>query len=129
MNKFQGAALAVGITLVGGCASITRGTSESFVIETVPAGANVTLSTGLTCTSPCSLKVKRRGDFVVTIKKDGYETITSTVTSSIDGGGGAAMAGNVLLGGIIGAGIDAGTGAMHSHRPNPLVVTLNPKAD
>ncbi|MBT3626197.1 MAG: PEGA domain-containing protein [Gammaproteobacteria bacterium] len=117
------------MTLVGGCASITRGTSESFVIETVPAGANVTLSTGLTCTSPCSLKVKRRGDFVVTIKKDGYETITSTVTSSIDGGGGAAMAGNVLLGGIIGAGIDAGTGAMHSHRPNPLVVTLNPEAD
>ena len=117
------------VVIFSGCASITRGTSESFVIETVPAGANVTLSTGLTCTSPCSLKVKRRGDFVVTIKKDGYETITSTVTSSIDGGGGAAMAGNVLVGGIIGAGIDAGTGAMHSHKPNPLVVTLNPEAD
>ena len=34
------------------------------------------------------------------------------------------MAGNLFVGGIIGAGIDAGTGAMHSHRPNPLVVEL-----
>ena len=39
------------------------------------------------------------------------------------------MAGNVLVGGLIGAGIDAGTGAMHSHKPNPLVVTLNREAD
>lgn len=129
MKKFRIATLAICITLAVGCASITRGTSESFVIETVPAGADVTLSTGLTCTSPCSLKVKRRGDFVVTIEKDGYETITTTVTSSIDGGGGAAMAGNVLVGGLIGAGIDAGTGAMHSHKPNPLKVTLNPEVD
>lgn len=36
------------------------------------------------------------------------------------------MAGNVLVGGIIGAGIDAGTGAMHSHKPNPLIVTMVP---
>jgi len=36
------------------------------------------------------------------------------------------MAGNVLLGGVIGAGVDAGTGAMHSHKPNPLVVELTP---
>ena len=72
------------------------------------------------------LKVKRRGDFVVTLEKEGYETVTATVTSSIDGGGGAGMAGNVLLGGVIGAGVDAGTGAMHSHKPNPLVVELTP---
>ena len=104
-----------------------RGTTESFVIETTPAGANVSLSTGLSCTSPCSLKVKQRGDFVVTIEKEGYETITANVTSSIDGQGGVAMAGNVILGGVLGLGIDAGTGAMHSHKPNPLVVTLNPE--
>ena len=70
--------------------------------------------------------MKRRGDFVVTLEKEGYETVTATVTSSIDGGGGAGMAGNVLLGGVIGAGVDAGTGAMHSHKANPLVVELTP---
>jgi len=107
-----------------GCASITRGTTESFVIETVPTGATAQLSNGLSCDTPCSLKVKRRGDFLVTITKDGYETVSATVTSSVDSTGSAGMAGNVLLGGFIGAGVDAGTGAMHSHKPNPLKVTM-----
>ena len=112
------------IIFLSGCASITRGTNEAFVIETKPSGASVSLSSGLSCVSPCSLRVKRRSDFVVTIKMDGYETVNSNVTSSVDGGGSAAMAGNLFVGGIIGAGIDAGTGAMHSQRPNPLVVEL-----
>jgi hypothetical protein len=34
------------------------------------------------------------------------------------------MAGNVLLGGIIGAGVDVATGAMLDLVPNPLVVKL-----
>lgn len=114
------------VVIGSGCATITRGTSEAFVIETDPPGAEATLSNGLRCSTPCSLTVKRRGDFVVTIKKEGYETVISTVTSSVDSGGAAGMAGNVVLGGIIGAGVDAGTGAMHSHKPNPLSVKLQP---
>ena len=119
------AALAL-VVLASGCATITRGTTEAFVIETQPVGAEAKLSNGLYCTTPCSLKVKRRGDFVVTLTKDGYETATASITSSVDSGGAAGMAGNVVLGGIIGAGVDAGTGAMHSHKPNPLVVELVP---
>ncbi|NNL56095.1 MAG: PEGA domain-containing protein [Woeseia sp.] len=114
----------VATLLASGCATITRGTSEAFAIETNPPGASATLSNGLACTTPCSIKVKRRGDFTVTLQKEGYETVTATVSSSIDGAGGAGMAGNVLVGGIIGAGVDAGTGAMHSHKPNPLSVTM-----
>jgi hypothetical protein len=114
------------ITLSTGCATITRGTNEGFGIQTTPPGADARLSNGLSCVTPCSVKVKRRGDFVVTIARDGYETVNASVTSSVDGGGAAGMAGNVILGGIIGAGVDAGTGAMHSHKPNPLVVTLMP---
>ncbi len=114
------------MALSTGCATITRGTNEAFGIQTTPPGADARLSNGLSCQTPCSVKVKRRGDFVVTISKDGYETVNASVTSSVDGGGAAGMAGNVLLGGIIGAGVDAGTGSMHSHKPNPLVVTLTP---
>lgn len=114
------------VVLGSGCATITRGSNEAFVIESDPAGAKARLSNGLQCTTPCSLTVKRRGDFTVTIEKDGYETVRATVTSSNDNAGSAGMAGNVLLGGIIGAGVDAGTGAMHSHKPNPLVVKLEP---
>ena len=96
------------------------------MIETDPAGAQAQLSNGLQCRTPCSLKVKRRGDFVVTIEKQGCETVRASITSSVDTGGAAGMAGNIVLGGIIGAGVDAGTGAMHSHKPNPLVVKLEP---
>ncbi len=98
---------------------------EVFVIETEPSGARASLSNGLECVTPCSLKVKRRGDFVVSLSKAGYETLRATVTSSVDGVGAAGMAGNILLGGPIGAGVDASTGAMHSHKPNPLTVKLN----
>jgi hypothetical protein len=38
------------------------------------------------------------------------------------------MAGNVILGGIIGAGIDAASGATKRLKPNPVVVTLTPVA-
>ena len=124
MRVWTGLGMALLIALGSGCATITRGTSEAFVIETDPPGAEATLSNGLRCSTPCSLTVKRRGDFVVTIKKEGYETVVSNVTSSVDSGGAAGMAGNVLLGGVIGAGVDAGTGAMHSHKPNPLSVKL-----
>jgi hypothetical protein len=70
------------------------------------------------------VKVKRRGLLQIVISKDGFETLRTTVTSSIDTAGGAGMAGNIILGGFIGAAVDAGTGAMHSHKPNPLEVEL-----
>ena len=107
-----------------GCASVTRGGKESFVIETDPAGVRASSSQGWSCMTPCSMKIKRRSEFVVTLEKEGYETLRTTVTSSIDTAGGTAMAGNILLGGVVGAGIDGITGAMHSHKPNPLVVKL-----
>ncbi len=111
---------------ISGCASITRGATEIFVIETTPSDARATLSNGLTCTTPCSLEVPRRGDFIVTIERSGYETLRIAVESEIDGDGTAGMAGNLIFGGIIGAGVDAGSGALHSHQPNPLLVTLAP---
>ena len=118
--------LILAVMLVQSCASITRGSTESFVIKTKPPGATAKLSNGLSCDTPCSLKLKRRGDFLVTLSRDGYEKVTATVTSSVDGAGSAGMAGNILLGGIIGMGVDAGTGAMHSHQPNPLEVEMVP---
>ena len=36
------------------------------------------------------------------------------------------MAGNVILGGLIGAAVDVGSGAMNDLRPNPVKVALVP---
>lgn len=117
------------LVLLNACATISRGSSEAFAISTKPPGATaeVTDARGtLRCTTPCSVKVKRRGMLQVVISKDGYETLRTTVASSVDGGGAAGMAGNVIFGGLIGAAVDAGSGAMHSHKPNPLEVELEP---
>lgn len=109
------------------CATITRGTTEVFTVESTPAGAEVSLSNGMECEStPCAFKVPRKGDLSVIVSKNGYESSEHNIPTQVSGGGGAAMAGNVLVGGLIGAGVDAASGAMLEHKPNPLVVTLTP---
>ena len=109
-----------------GCASITRGSKDTLVVNSDPSGAKVSLSIGLSGKTPCAFKVSRKGGFVVKIEKEGYETIELQVVGQISGGGAAGMAGNVLLGGIIGAGVDAATGATKDLKPNPIDVKLVP---
>ncbi len=111
-----------------GCASITRGTKEVFVVDSTPQDADVRLSTGQVGRTPASFEVGRRDTLTVFVSKPGYKSRTLVVQSEVGGGGGAAMAGNVIFGGIIGAGVDAGTGAMYEHKPNPLMVQLEPEA-
>ena len=107
-----------------GCATITRGTIEALVIETDPAGATASVSGGLQCTTPCALLVKRSGEVVVAVDKEGYEPVRKTVVSGVEGAGAMGMAGNYLLGpvGIAGALVDYRSGAAHSRKPNPLVL-------
>lgn len=112
--------------IASGCATITRGTTEAFVIESEPPGAHVRLSTGETCRTPCTLKKKRKESFVVHIEKPGYEPVEVQVTNQVAGAGAAGMAGNVILGGLIGAAVDAGSGAMLELVPNPVRVRLVP---
>ena len=119
-------ALGIASLFSTGCATITRGTTQALVIESDPSGADIELSTGLRGRTPTSFKVKRGDSLSVTIKKAGYETITVNVTSQVAGAGAAGMAGNVILGGLIGAAIDAGTGAMKELKPNPVTVKLVP---
>lgn len=94
-----------------------RGTNQKFEITSVPPGADVELSTGQKCKTPCKLKLKRKTPLTVTFTKPGYETQTAKVESKFNG------AGNILLGGVIGAVVDSGNGSMRALKPNPLSVT------
>ncbi len=114
---------------LAGCATITRGTRDTLVILTDPPGAEVQLSNGLRCTTPCSLAVARSESLVAEITKAGFEPVRATITPRVAGAGAAGMAGNVILGGLIGAAIDAGSGAMYDLVPNPLEVRLVPVAE
>ena len=124
MLKVVAAALAAASLCA--CATITRGTTQAFEVRTTPAGAAVETTNGLYCkATPCVFQnVARNANFTVTITKPGYKTVTSNVTNTTAGGGGAAMAGNIIFGGLIGAGVDATNGSMQDLVPNPLEVVL-----
>lgn len=126
MKKLVYLALAVAASAaVSGCATITRGTHDAFVVQTDPVGASVKTSNGFSCDStPCSMRMERKSEFDVTITKAGYKTWTGHVTHKTAGGGGAAMAGNVLVGGIIGAVVDGNNGATQDLTPNPLIIKM-----
>ena len=128
-NIFKAGAL-FALMSTAACATMTRGTSEDFVVETTPANAQVALSNGMACdATPCTFDVPRKGEFSATISKDGYESVTQSIYTEVSSGGRNAMFGNILVGGVIGVGVDATSGAMLDHRPNPLVVTLVEMSD
>jgi hypothetical protein len=116
---------------LGGCASVTRGTTENISISSTPSGAEATI-TGLevptACITPCAIVAKRNADLSVSFAKQGYEPEVVQLTKEIPGTGAAGFAGNILAGGLIGMGVDAATGAAQDHKPNPVIVTLRPAA-
>ena len=118
---------ALGMNLAA-CATVVRGTSTRFEVSSEPPGAEVHANNGSSCQStPCTFRLSRKDAFDVTVSKAGYVSQTVHVRSHAAGAGVAEMtAGNFLLGGVIGAGVDAASGATNDLEPNPLKVTLVP---
>ena|SRR5882757_3675807 len=114
---------------LGGCASVTRGTTENISIISTPEGAEATIS-GLdnptACITPCAIVAKRSADISVSFAKPGFETEVVTLIKEVPATGAAGFAGNVIAGGLVGMGVDAVTGAAQDHKPNPVIVTLQP---
>ncbi len=127
MKKLMLLGLVASLSL-GGCATITRSEHDTWTVKTTPGSATVKTSNGFACdATPCTFRMERKAEFDVTITKPGYKTWQGHVTHKVSGAGGAGMAGNVLVGGIIGAVVDSNTGAMFDLVPNPLEVTLEPE--
>lgn len=124
-SLFRVTALVVAAGSLGACATVTRGTNTAWEVNTSPPGAKVKTTNGFFCDStPCALKMPRKSEFTAEITKDGYKPASVHVTNKVGSGGSAGMAGNVLVGGIIGAAVDVGSGAMLDLTPNPVNVTL-----
>lgn len=125
----QSLAVALVAAGVGACGSITRGTSELIAFTSEPPGAAIATTKNRFCpATPCSLDIPRSEEFDVTFTKPGYQPQTVPVRTKLVGAGAAGFAGNVLVGGAIGMGVDAYNGAALDHYPNPVAVTLVPEA-
>lgn len=111
------------------CATVTRGTNDDVSFASTPTQAkfevtNIKTQEKQECIAPCTMKLSRKGSFQVRANKEGYKEHIGSISGDISGQGAAGMAGNVLVGGIIGAGVDAATGAMNDLYPNPYTAVL-----
>ena len=117
-----------GTFLIAGCASIVDGEQQSLFVETRHQDAAVS---GAQCrlrndkgtwfvTTPGSVTVHRSyQDMVVECSKAGLPTGWASIKSTTKG-----MAfGNILFGGVIGAGVDIGNGAAYDY-PQVIVVDM-----
>lgn len=121
-------ALVLGAALgLSACASVTRGTKQTFHIQSEPSGGSVTTSSGQKCVTPCKLKLSRKTEFTADITLPGYKPGHAQVSSSVSAGGVGGTMGNVLLGGIIGIAVDGSSGAMQDLSPNPLKWAMAPE--
>jgi hypothetical protein len=113
---------------VSGCATVTTGTSQSVTIDTNPTGAVCTLArnnetVAIINPTPGTVSVtKSMRDISVLCKKEGYLDGDAVLSSKLQ----AMTFGNILIGGVFGVLIDAGSGAMSRYQP-VLAMTLVPK--
>lgn len=128
MNKF---ALIAALTATTGCATVIRGADDKVAFESVPSGATVTAEritesddNPISCVTPCKLELGRKRDYNVTFALNGYKPAKAKLSSVVSGDGAAGFLGNALIGGPIGAVVDAGTGAAQDLAPNPMKATL-----
>jgi hypothetical protein len=124
MRKLYLVAALTSALCMSACATVTRGTSEEMQFTSEPSGARASTSTGFSCTTPCTLIVSRKDEFVVKFEEEGYRPQEIPVKSQIAGAGAAGFAGNIVAGGIVGMVADAATGATLEHVPNPVHADL-----
>jgi S1-C subfamily serine protease len=107
----------VSLLSTAGCATIIEGTSQTINVATIPTHASCTLNRdgktiGTIANTPGAVEVsKTRHDLLISCSKSGYQTADARDTSEVAGW----LFGNLVLGGLIGIGIDATTGAAEKY--------------
>jgi len=105
-----------------GCATIIHGTTQNIPVSSVPTGAKVTVDQSTAYTTPTVLDLPRKENHTIQVSLEGYNTEVITLQSVISG----AVMGNLLLGGLIGWGVDAASGAQNRLVPESVHITLQP---
>lgn len=114
-------------SMLSACASVMEGTSESVAVNTNPPGATCNVDRagtrlGTISPTPGSVNVsKSKNDLTVTCTKEGYEQAQLSVSPKFVG----TTFGNVLIGGGVGAIVDAATGASFD-LPDQVSVSMAP---
>jgi hypothetical protein len=113
--------LCAGIS-AGGCASIVSGSAQEMTFESEPEGATVMLDGNVLGKTPLTTTVKKKSRRVVSFVKDGYQSQTMQLTTSLDGW----FWGNFIFSyfGPFSSTTDGVSGAVHEYVPGRYYVTL-----
>lgn len=115
------------VALLPGCATIMEGTSQSVAVSTTPPGAACTVDRagtrlGAVPSTPGSLHLdKSKNDLTVACDKEGYQHAVVSESPKFVG----TTFGNIIIGGGIGAIVDAASGANYEY-PSQIQVDLAP---
>ena len=99
------------VLLISSCASVSRGTIEgtrSILVTSTPVGAEVRHRGRLFCITPCKIQLQNWDlkDPIV-FSAQGFESVQVKATDGVSG----STFGNILFGGLVGAGIDVINGS------------------
>ncbi len=125
-KAFGWGGLFVVAALAAGCATITRGTTQTVSLDTPgAAGAKCMLTSSAVGTksvvTPATVTLAKGQDAVaVYYSKECYLDGKVIIASNIEG----VTAGNLVVGGVIGLGVDAATGAMNKYTPDTQIVMV-----
>jgi len=128
-NSVHGFALtiaAVALAACGGCATITKGSSQPVTVQTDPTGATCTLTrNGATVAvvnpTPGTVTIgKSHTDLTVRCTKDGYIDAVGTIGSKFQ----PWTFGNILFGGLVGIVVDAASGASAEYEPTVTIALV-----
>jgi len=111
--------------ILPGCATIVKGTTQSIPVASDPSRADVWVDGNLRGRTPVDLELKRKRNHLVTIEKAGHQSKSVPVVKDVGG----AVWGNILLGGLIGWGVDATSGAQNNLNPKSISVKLEPSIE
>ncbi|MFC1589508.1 PEGA domain-containing protein [Pseudomonadota bacterium] len=72
------------IALASGCASVISGTTQSVTIDSNPQGAEVSIDGAYIGATPITLKLAKNKKDTVSIKKEGYKSVSRDLTKTFD---------------------------------------------
>lgn len=120
--RFWGLCVGAGVlSILTGCASVTHGTTQNVKIETMTAAGKVVNGAKCLISNDRNDAVMRSGDSVPVRRSGANLSIECTQPGFAPANGQAVsranvgMAGNILIGGLIGAAVDAGTAAGYNY--------------
>lgn len=123
------AAMALMGSMASGCATITKGSTDTITVDTSPSGATCRVTqdgqtVAIINPTPGSMVVpKSKNDLAVDCEKEGYTRAAGNLSSEFE----AMTFGNILFGGVIGVAVDAASGALNQYPPM-ITLTLAPQS-